>query len=1145
MVELDGLGGGMLSFTDVGPVALTADAQFLDFSGAVVDPSTIWLGTALTLGVWWTVSGEAEAHTVLVGGGSLEAGLQPLRLGFGGFETLSDGREAIVPQVTEFVLGADALVTLPDAEVGVPFSSLAVEDLLGHAVELSYTVSSSGGVPEVSEVHVYPLEDRPPEGSYLETLLTVYGVDESTYTLLVEGSPFVVDGETVWEDGFGTALDSSWGDELLAEGTRVVFLVDFASGFGRVVRVEVFQEGMDQTSLFESGLPVFSGNFISVVGEEFRWYERRLVASDARYVDELTGDVVVGGLSQVSGLVRARTLHPPLGSPLPRNLLVEIGLNAVEPVEPVDFIDHQSGIVSFVELDAVAGEAQLHLAAIKPVLVDSETTFLDALGNSFDPAALELGEELGIVAWWTSTGDPLAATVFRGGLPLDLSGFAMPFSGLDDLGEGNQVLLGGSNEFDVGADATVAIGQAELPLAEAVSQGELAIGNAVELWLTEVAPGQVEVAEIFVLTDDLPPTDVEPFWDIFGTVQVIDEETYTLVLLNEPFVVDDGTIYDDGLGGELAATELLPGTPLVIQVDFATDRAVRVEIEQEGADYSHLFDGANVDVFFGDFQGFIDDLLVTSDPYRPSVAVDAQIFDEETNENITTTVGLQGLSGEFVRARILHPPPELVIPVDLVVEFGVNVVFDDLEDPVDPTVEGPNANALVSLDLDPEPADQGLVHLQVSAGQNIQLAVYAADVTDVTGVSVDVIYDPVQLAFVDASPNVAGDPNVLPRTAIFLAPRVGEGTIKFTGTELGDVAATGEPRSGLLAVLEFAPLDLRRADLILERVVLNSTGGTDILEPGLVARLVPVATGIADFNGDGFVEWDDLFRFADAWLDDDFDPIFDLNGDGLLDELDLFIFAPQWGQQVGSVAKVKTRQQWPESGVLELDITHTDDELVEMLLRVDEAPVAGYGATVRYDPEAFRLRSVTDARSGATFANRQTSLSLERPGEVLFVGGSLPTAEQGVLARLEFERLSPDATGRFEIVDAALCSADGATVRPLRSDGVEVRSLPQAFSLDRNYPNPFNPSTTIPYRLAVASTVQLEIFDIAGRKVRTVLAETQEAGFRETMWDGRDEDGHVVGAGVYLYRLSAHPLGNDDRGAGGEFVEVRKLMLLK
>ena len=151
---------------------------------------------------------------------------------------------------------------------------------------------------------------------------------------------------------------------------------------------------------------------------------------------------------------------------------------------------------------------------------------------------------------------------------------------------------------------------------------------------------------------------------------------------------------------------------------------------------------------------------------------------------------------------------------------------------------------------------------------------------------------------------------------------------------------------------------------------------------------------------------------------------------------------------------------------------------------------------------------------------------------------------QGALARFEFERLSPEATGRFEIVDAALRSSDGATIQPLRSSGTEIRSLPQAFSLDRNYPNPFNPSTTIPYRLAAASTVELEIFDIAGRKVRTVLAEIQDAGFHETTWDGRDEDGHIVGAGVYFYRLTALPKISGD-GGSGEFVEVRKLMLLK
>ena len=306
--------------------------------------------------------------------------------------------------------------------------------------------------------------------------------------------------------------------------------------------------------------------------------------------------------------------------------------------------------------------------------------------------------------------------------------------------------------------------------------------------------------------------------------------------------------------------------------------------------------------------------------------------------------------------------------------------------------------------------------------------------------------------------------------------------------------------------------------------------------------MVPAATGIADFNGDGIVEWDDLFRFADAWLNDDFDPIFDLNGDSFLDELDLFIFAPQWGQRVDVVAKPLVRQERSESGVLQLEITLTDDEAVEMLLRVDEVPVLGYGATVRYDAEAFRLRAITDVRPGALSAGRQTLLSLERPGEILFVGSSLSAPERGALARFEFARLSPEATGSFEIVDAALRSTDGTTIQPLRSNGAQIRLLPQAFSLASNYPNPFNPSTTIPYRLAANSAVQLQIFDIAGRVVRTVFAERQEAGFRETRWDGRDEDGVIVGAGVYFYRLTAQPLGAT---GGREFVEVRKLMLLK
>ena len=68
---------------------------------------------------------------------------------------------------------------------------------------------------------------------------------------------------------------------------------------------------------------------------------------------------------------------------------------------------------------------------------------------------------------------------------------------------------------------------------------------------------------------------------------------------------------------------------------------------------------------------------------------------------------------------------------------------------------------------------------------------------------------------------------------------------------------------------------------------------------------------------------------------------------------------------------------------------------------------------------------------------------------------------------------------------------------------------------------------------------------MAGRKVRTIFSENQEAGFRETTWDGRDEDGVLVGAGVYFYRLTALPFLTGTSSEGREFIEVRKLMLLK
>jgi flagellar hook assembly protein FlgD len=75
--------------------------------------------------------------------------------------------------------------------------------------------------------------------------------------------------------------------------------------------------------------------------------------------------------------------------------------------------------------------------------------------------------------------------------------------------------------------------------------------------------------------------------------------------------------------------------------------------------------------------------------------------------------------------------------------------------------------------------------------------------------------------------------------------------------------------------------------------------------------------------------------------------------------------------------------------------------------------------------------------------------------------------------------------------------------------------------LGRNYPNPFNPSTTITFEIPARSHVNLSIYDIQGRPVRTVTDRVMPEGPQEVVWDGRDELGKGVSSGVYFCRLTA------------------------
>ena len=94
--------------------------------------------------------------------------------------------------------------------------------------------------------------------------------------------------------------------------------------------------------------------------------------------------------------------------------------------------------------------------------------------------------------------------------------------------------------------------------------------------------------------------------------------------------------------------------------------------------------------------------------------------------------------------------------------------------------------------------------------------------------------------------------------------------------------------------------------------------------------------------------------------------------------------------------------------------------------------------------------------------------------------------------------------------------------------------IPETFALHGNYPNPFNPTTTISYDLPKWSQVTLGIYDLLGKQIKTLVNQSQDAGNKIAMWDGTDDLGRQVSAGVYLYQIKA-----------GEFTQTRKMLLLK
>ncbi|MFZ0389799.1 MAG: S8 family serine peptidase [Calditrichia bacterium] len=97
-----------------------------------------------------------------------------------------------------------------------------------------------------------------------------------------------------------------------------------------------------------------------------------------------------------------------------------------------------------------------------------------------------------------------------------------------------------------------------------------------------------------------------------------------------------------------------------------------------------------------------------------------------------------------------------------------------------------------------------------------------------------------------------------------------------------------------------------------------------------------------------------------------------------------------------------------------------------------------------------------------------------------------------------------------------------------------ITQFPQEYRLEPNYPNPFNPVTTIAFQVPQKSTVKLEIFNILGQKIRTLVNDVRDAGRHTVRWDGTNDAGYQMPSGVYIYRMESE-----------DFVQTSKMMLMK
>ena len=298
-----------------------------------------------------------------------------------------------------------------------------------------------------------------------------------------------------------------------------------------------------------------------------------------------------------------------------------------------------------------------------------------------------------------------------------------------------------------------------------------------------------------------------------------------------------------------------------------------------------------------------------------------------------------------------------------------------------------------------------------------------------------------------------------------------------------------------------------------------------------------------DLNGDGMTDDTDAQIFLQA----------DINGDSMVDLTDYTPFRLSWGKTANPGPAPASKPIVLAPGVnenAEFSLSLGSERVVAgELVAVDvslanvEALVA-YGFTLNYDTDKFEFVSVAPADEDLLKSTGgETPMFFHHmlaDGQVEVANGLVngtAVSGGGDVVRFVFRVLREfEDNARFEIAEGLVFDPTNLSNPAVVAGVLELQSTPREFALHQNFPNPFNPDTTIKYDLAESADVTLQIYNVLGQVVRTLVAsEAQNAGRYQIRWNGMDDRGVPVSSGIYFYQISAD----------GKFSDVRKLMLLK